>query len=637
MDIKSCSRVLIFTFLLLVSVLPLKAKICLGCPNDNGGGGSGSGGPAYSCDTMGSTIYVDISRPNNNGNGKTWASAKKYLHSALAISNECSSITTIRVARGTYKPSINGTNRDLTFFIGNNISLIGGYPEGGGNTPDHVNNPTILDAGLTEGVEAYHIMVIYDQSSNVSVKGFRFRNGFAEGSGSIEIDEGINMSRQNGAAVFIRDNANVVFENCAFYSNIALGSGGAIFAYASTVRFVNTIFSDNTAGVNGGAIYMQTNSTINVINSTFSKNLYYSGGGGAVYNTTGSTLNLHNSIVWGNTNSWNGGGERNLRQCIIQDNNTTNGGVRVNVVYQNPEFENPDDINGADDTFFTNDDGLTLCRGSIGINRGLNTAPNLPNFDINNSARISNQQVDLGPYELDFFPLYTGLPLDGEYTTAKVYSGRTGLPIANCKVLAVVEPSVPIDGNISISIKFDSLYSAYNEYTKFVARSYDLNNTSGDDFNGRITLNFHNSDFLEFNSDPYSVNNLPTGDTQSNKSYLRVVKFPGSAIPPFLPGDTLPIPEIIDPVDSDITYRPPSQIWTVSFENSGELGTYFITTTNNYVFNGLGPFSKTANWLNGLKPFGILPSLNTITVESNSQCEINEMIVLKPHSQFIVE
>ena len=306
MDIKSCSRVLIFTFFLLFTVLPLKAKICLGCGNDNGGGGSGSGGPAYTCDTMGVIIYVDGSRPNNTGNGKSWNTAKKYLHSALAIANDCDSVFQIRVARGTYKPAITEINRDLTFFIGNNISLIGGYPTGGGNTPDHVNNPTILDAGLTEGVEAYHIMVIYDQSSNVSIKGFRFRNGFAEVAGSIELEEGINMSRQNGAAVFIRDNANVIFENCVFYSNIAVGSGGAIYSYASTVRFVNTIFSDNVAGDNGGAIYMQSNSTINVINSTFSKNLVYSGGGGAVYNTTGSTLNLHNSIVWGNTNSWNG-------------------------------------------------------------------------------------------------------------------------------------------------------------------------------------------------------------------------------------------------------------------------------------------------------------------------------------------
>ena len=619
------------TLILSICTYKLDGKICLGCGSDNGGGGSGSGGPAYNCDTMGNVIYVDISRENNSGNGKSWATAKKYLHSALDIANRCSNITTVRVARGTYKPNISSTNKDLTFFIGNNISLIGGYPSGGGSTPDHVNNPTILDGGLVEGTEVYHIMVIYDQSSRVLVQGFRFRNGFAEGSGSIELEAGVNMSRQNGAAVYVRDCADVRFEKCALYTNVALGFGGAIFSNSSTLRLVNTIFSDNTAGNDGGALYLQSNSIANISSSTFSKNYYYAGGGGAIYNTTGTQVNIANSILWGNTNTWNGGGVRNVDHCLLQDANTFNGGTSSNIIRRDPQFVNPDDINGPDNIFFNDDDGLNVCEGSEAINRGNNNASYIPNVDITDNSRIFNLQVDIGSYEYADVPGYTGFTLGEDTIIVSVFSGITSLPDQNCKIMALMEPDNPVNDLIYAMMVQDTLEVFYNDATKFVTRRYYFQDLYGQDFNGKITLFFTENDFTYFNNLPYSQNNLPTYSSQSLKSNLRIVKFPGYHTS-LLPQNYTSVPEIIDPSDSDITIGTFNHVCTVTFHNSGPLGLFLVTTTKEYIFNGNGKFSNPSNWQSNIKPNGILPSFNTIRILPGSNCELDEGLETKPMS-----
>ncbi|MBK6499592.1 MAG: hypothetical protein IPG00_16130 [Saprospiraceae bacterium] len=188
------------------------SAICQFCPNDNGGGG----GSSVDCTSYGETIYVDISRPNDNGDGKSWANAKKYLHTALDIANYCDEIQRIEVAQGVYKPAITSTNRDLTFFVGNDITIQGGYPSGGNTNPNHVLYQTILSGVLATGIETYHIMVIYNQIGGVSVHGCIFQNGFADGTGSLQIGNSVYMARDDGAAVYIKDNTAVNFKNCLF-------------------------------------------------------------------------------------------------------------------------------------------------------------------------------------------------------------------------------------------------------------------------------------------------------------------------------------------------------------------------------------------------------------------------------------
>ncbi|MFM2392636.1 MAG: hypothetical protein RLZZ546_613, partial [Bacteroidota bacterium] len=431
-------------------------------------------------------------------------------------------------------------------------------------------------------------------------------------------------------------NSNLKISNCAIYNNVANDDGGAIFSHNSEASFINTVFSDNTAGVNGGGIYLQTNSTVNFTNTVFVDNLYFSGGGGAIYNTVGTAVNIYNSILWDNTNSWNGGGIRNVRYSLIQDNNTFNGGVNTNNIFEvDPEFIDKNDLNGNDNIWFTDDDGLNVCTGSICLNRGLNTALNIPSQDIAKNGRIYNSQVDIGAYEKVAIPIVGSPPASGDSLVARVYSGVTSIPDAGCIIRATLEPSTSVNHQIILVAKVNASFPLYNEMY-LLKRYYYLQRISGGSFNGNISLSFSNSEFSNFNTQPYSINDLPIS-SGSNKSHLRIIKFPGIASTPYMPSSFTALPEIIDPVDSNIVFNILTNTWKITFENSGQLGSYFITTTHDYVFNGFGNFSEETNWLNNNKPNSVLPSFNKIKIAQGAFCEFDEPLILKPLSSLLVE
>ncbi len=627
---------ILISLLICFTIYNLNATRCQGCPNDNGGGGSGSGGPAYDCDTMGTVIYVDISRTTNTGNGKTWATAKKYLHSALDIANNCTGISAIRVARGTYKPAITGTNRDLTFYIGNNITIEGGYPTGGG-VANHVLNPTILDGELGTNINSYHIMIIYGQT-NVTVKGFRFRGGFADGVGNMEIGDGIFADRNDGAAIYMRNNGSVKIQDCAIYNNVSNDKGGSIYDYASNPQCRNVVFSDNVAGVDGGAIYMQAGSVGDFINCTFVDNLYFSGGGGAIYNTVSTIINVFNSIIWDNTNSWNGGGVRNVEHSLLQDNNSLNGGDNLNNIYDHdPEFLNKNDLNGIDNIWFNEDDGLNVCDGSFIVNRGKNYSELYTLKDIAKNDRIFNSQIDIGAYEKQNLPnvnLNTVYSLE-DSVTARVYSGKT--TFANgCHIIAVFEPDTIINHKFTAIVKevIGGIYTYNNVY--YALKIYYFEKNPWGDFNGKITLLYKDLNFISFNSLPYSVLNLPSSANQNSKNNVRILKFP-QPFSTYRPNLANEEPIIIDPVDSDIIYDPVADLWSVTFQNSGELGMFLVTTFNEYVFEETGDFSDDTKWLNNNKPLGNLPSFNKIKISQGVECIFDEPLILKPYSTLTAE
>lgn len=612
--------------LIIFSIRNVQATICLGCPG-------GGGGAPYNCGTIGDTLYVDASRPNDSGAGTSWSSAKRHLQNALYIASDCDNVKYILVAGGTYNPMVFANNRDYTYYVGNDISIQGGYAPGGSALPNHVLYQTILDGEYDTNINAHHIMVIEGNSGTVSISGFIFRNGFADGSGSLEITSGSFMNRNDGAAVYIKNNDDVRFTNCIFFNNVANDDGGGIYSVGSTMKYVNCIFANNTAANNGGGFYMQSSSVANFTNCAFVLNSYLTGGGGAIYNTTGSDINVYNSILWGNTNTWNGGGIRNVWYSVKQDNNSHNGGTSTNNTNADPEFLDMYNIKGVDGDYFTVDDGLMVCRGSICVNRGYNDALNIPNQDIKRDSRFFNAQVDIGPYENENYPSANGIPIHGDSTVARVYSGRTSIPLTNCKVLSILEPNSDINRQFkTVVLHNNSILPSYNEYTKFVDRYYYLERIPIGNFTGRITLFFTNTDFGQFNDDPYSINDLPEYPIV-NESHLRIVKF-GGVSTTYLPDSYANEPELINPDDADISYNIISGIWTVTFENTGSLGTYFVTTVYDYILNGGTDFSNTNNWNNNIKPNAVLPSLNRIYVTYPYHCTLNEPLELKPFSQF---
>ena len=86
------------------------------------------------------TCYVDAGATGTN-DGSTWGNAFTDLQSALDPASGC---TRALVAAGTYHPSPTSAYWS-TFQMRSGLEIIGGYPAGGGDTPDPANNPTILD------------------------------------------------------------------------------------------------------------------------------------------------------------------------------------------------------------------------------------------------------------------------------------------------------------------------------------------------------------------------------------------------------------------------------------------------------------------------------------------------------------
>jgi predicted outer membrane repeat protein len=152
---------------------------------------------------------------------------------------------------------------------------------------------------------------------------YLFSRNQAGASGGAIYSNGGNVTLARGGNLpFLR--ASVSFNNsptgAAIYSaggqlsldgievnnNTSSGSGGAIVVSdikpPTPASITRSYFHNNSAGVNGGAIYLLNGSTLNLAASTFT-NDRASGLGGAIYGDTLSNLNVLNSTFLGGVNN----------------------------------------------------------------------------------------------------------------------------------------------------------------------------------------------------------------------------------------------------------------------------------------------------------------------------------------------
>lgn len=619
---------------------PVTSKICLSCE----GGGGGGGGAPVTCIAANSTLYVDDSRPNNTGNGQTWATAKKTLHAALYIANRCPNITRINVARGIYKASNtttpNAATRDNNFFIGDSYSVYGGYPTGGG-TRDFATNPTILDGEIQDLYEAYHVVSIYGVAGAVTIDGFQIKNGFADGAGSIELDPNVTMARNQGAGIYIKDAADVTVRNCAIYQNVASGNGGGIYSSNSTITLVNNVLAKNSS-VDGGALQNVAGSVANLVNCTFGGNTA-AGNAGVAYSTTGTQLNITNTVAWGNVaalggnSPWGGGGIRNISHSLIENGNTNNNGLT-----SDPGFNNPDNLDGADNQWFTSDDGLAVPFCSPAVNRGDNDATPLLADDITGRPRKFNEQIDMGAYESQLLP-YPLSPaqrsIHGDANENYVWSGITAIEAPGCRIIATVLPTgaVPVRGRVRAKTFIENDDNLTYIALPLVKRHYELD--SYNRINGatsKNTLFFGATDFSSYNQRADAVASMPSTDGQ-NKANLRVIQFHGKSttgMPGSYDGNGH---TIIDPDDADIFWSPASLTWRVSFNAAGPESGFFLAAVAKYRFTGTGNWNNVANWENGKIPPTILPAFCEIIIANGSNCTLGTEQKIKRYATLTVE
>ena len=404
------------------------------------------------------SYYVAASRPDDSGDGLSWATAKKSIQAAIDVT---ATGDVILVTNGTYGPIVS-SNRAII------IQSINGATE------------TILDGGSSRRCASLARGTTSGDKNTVLI-GFTLQNGFttnygggaAGGTLNSCIVTGNSAGRGGGGAYggtlndcIVTGNTAIssgggaercILNNCTLTGNSAGGSGGGISAGASS----NCTISGNSCGLNGGGASgaALTNCTLTgntagecgggsdfgkLVNCTLIGNSCGSDGGGSY----GGTLNnctltgnialssgggacdtaLNNCLLMNNSAPWGGGAcDGTLINCTISGNSSYYGGgvsegllinciVWGNICVASETANNyadttlnycctlPTPTNGmgnisADPLLVDPEGGRSEIRvGSPCIDAGL-TNYVVGSTDVAGNPRIQNGQVDMGAYE----------------------------------------------------------------------------------------------------------------------------------------------------------------------------------------------------------------------------------------------
>ena len=195
-----------------------------------------------------------------------------------------------------------------------------------------------------------------------------------------------------------------ILTNCSFAYNSAYRGGGQYNSSSPTLT--NCSFAYNSTSSGGGQY--NDNASPTLTNCSFVYNSASLSGGGQSNSSSLSSSTLTNCIFWNNTEKGNnnvtGADIDNISSmstvtvtyCLTQENSTYSSGTGI-INNQDPLFLNAADPDGADNIWFTADDGLTLTNNSPAISVG-NDAANSTTTDAAGNTR-KHGVIDLGAYE----------------------------------------------------------------------------------------------------------------------------------------------------------------------------------------------------------------------------------------------
>ncbi|MBX7105629.1 MAG: right-handed parallel beta-helix repeat-containing protein, partial [Gemmataceae bacterium] len=157
-----------------------------------------------------------------------------------------------------------------------------------------------------------------------------FNGKVASGNGgAVRIaDENVTLSQMtlignsapagSGGAIAVESSlGKLQLDDCVFSGNSAGQNGGAISTAHTTLNLYRTHLANNTAGSDGGGIFMPSGGTLSVTSSAITGNLAntpgsnsnHGGGGIFFYGQLGTSLDIHNSTISSNrATSGQGGG-----------------------------------------------------------------------------------------------------------------------------------------------------------------------------------------------------------------------------------------------------------------------------------------------------------------------------------------
>jgi hypothetical protein len=155
---------------------------------------------------------------------------------------------------------------------------------------------------------------------------------------------------------------------------------------------------------------------------------------------------------------------------------------------------------------------------------------------------------------------------------------------SGCRIIATVTPqgASPVSGSVTAKTWIESAVPTYAGLP-FVARHYEITPaTNAATATGRVTLYFSQQEFDDFNNQPASTFDLPTGPSDaSGIANLRVAKYSGtSGDGTGLPGTYSSGAVELNPADNDIVWNASLSRWEVSVDVTGFSG-FIIQTSNN--------------------------------------------------------
>ena len=358
------------------------------------GNGPGSGSVLYLDDDNGGSISVQGFTIQNGhttgGGGGVYASSSSYP--------------------GGTNPGDSGDVTLTNNTIEGNTSSFGGGVQAVSSSSGISGTVTLTQNTITGNTTSVYGGGVYALSLSSGTSGdVTLTNNTIEGNTSGTSGGGVyaaTWSLYSGTLGTVTLTDNIVRGNDCF------DVGGGVYAYsysssgaAGTVTLINNIIAGNSAtsadGSSGGVFAQSdtssgTTSDVNLTNNTITGNSTNGFGGGATFLMVNNTFSVYNNIIWGNTAPTGGdiylegtgtayGYNNDYNPTAMYGSWTGGSDYNINV---DPEFIDPDN-------------GDYRLRSSSGCKDvGLNTAPEIHDYDFEGDTRIIDGTVDIGADEV---------------------------------------------------------------------------------------------------------------------------------------------------------------------------------------------------------------------------------------------
>jgi hypothetical protein len=394
---------------------------------------------------------------------------------------------------------------------------------------------------------------------------------------------GSTTSDQVGTRVTALSNGNYVVASFNWDNGTATNAGAVTWGNGTTgitgvVSSSNSLVgstANDLVGLGGITALSNGNYVVNI----------YSWDNGAITNA--------GAVTWGNGSTGITGAVSSNNSLVgsAANDQVGYGGVTAlsnnNYVVNTPYWDNGAITNAGAISF---GDGAS---GTTGVVTGCNSVVgNISGRGSSLSYRynsVYDYTVVAKPYE-NAITIYLGsdYSLSNTFDQATVtVSGSNPVAIATasgCRIIATVTPqgASPVSGSVTAKTWIESAVPTYAGLP-FVARHYEITPaTNAATATGRVTLYFSQQEFDDFNNQPASTFDLPTGPSDaSGIANLRVAKYSGtSGDGTGLPGTYSSGAVELNPADNDIVWNASLSRWEVSVDVTGFSG-FIIQTSNN--------------------------------------------------------